>query len=286
MKKFASLIALALMPVLGLMISAPVFADSPGELAGGTNLYKVRNVTKNGAYSSSISATCNETVKYSVEVSNTQYGALSDVTVKANLASGAINVSAKNSAGSTVTSNGSVQVATNGGTLQYVAGTTQLYTISGQFVKTLADGVTAAGVNAGDLGGSTREFVQFQAKVNCPETPKQIQVCVLATKEIKTINESDFDATKHSKNLADCAAKPPVEGEIVVCETATNKIVTIKESAFDSSKYTKDLTKCAETPVVVTELPQTGATGMIAIVASVIAAAAGYAVTSRKNLLG
>src|SRR3546814_13535957 len=96
--------------------------------------------------------------------------------------------------------------------MQYIAGSTQLYTINGQLVKTLADGVTAGGVNAGDLGGSTREFVQFQAKVKCEEQPKYIKVCELSTKKIITINEKDFDATKHSKNLADCAQP----GEIVV----------------------------------------------------------------------
>ncbi|MES2876737.1 MAG: hypothetical protein V4678_04700 [Patescibacteria group bacterium] len=125
---------------------------------------------------------------------------------------------------------------------------------------------------------------------DCKEVVKYIKVCELASKNIITIDEKAYDAAKHSKNLADCAAKPPVPGEIVVCETATKKIVTIKENEFDSSKHTKDLSKCAAAPVVVTEtpteLPQTGATGVLAIVASVIAAAAGYVVTARKNVLG
>lgn len=124
---------------------------------------------------------------------------------------------------------------------------------------------------------------------DCKEVVKYIEVCELATKKLITIDEKSYDATKHSKNLADCAEKPPVEGEIVVCELATKKVVTIKETAFDASKYSKDLSKCAEAPVVpVTpaELPRTGATGVIAIVASLIAAAAGYAVTARKNVLG
>lgn len=246
MKKFASLAALVMLPVLSVVFGATAFA-APGQLAGGSNLYKVRNVTQNGGYSSSISAVCNDTVKYSVEISNTQYGALTDVTVKANLASGNINVSAKNDAGNTVTSNGHVTVSTNG-TLQYIPGSTSLYTVSGAFVKTLADGVTSNGVNAGDLGGSTREFVQFQAKVNCEEQqPNDIQVCDLATKKVITIREDQYDAAKHSKNLADCAA----------------------------------------TPVTPTELPQTGATGgVVAIVASLLTAAAGYVVTTRKNVLG
>jgi LPXTG-motif cell wall-anchored protein len=286
MKKFASLAALVMLPVLSIMFSVTA-AAAPGQLAGGSNLYKVRNVTQNGTYSSSISAVCSDTVKYSVEVSNSQYGALTDVTVKADLASGAINVSAKNDASATVTSNGNVTVSTNGGTLQYVAGSTQLYSINGQLIKTLSDGVATGGVNAGDLGGSTREFVQFQAKVNCVEQPKNIQVCELATKTIITIREDQFDAAKHSKNLADCAVKPPVPGEITVCRMEDKTIVNIKENEFNSAKYTKDLSKCATTPVTPTELPHTGATGgAIAIVASLLTAAAGYVVTARKNVLG
>lgn len=287
MKKFASLAALVMLPVLSLVFSTSAFA-APGQLAGGSNLYKVRNVTQNGGYSSSISAVCNDTVKYSVEISNSQYGALTDVMVKANLASGAIAVSAQNETGATVTSNGTVAVATNGGTLQYIAGSTNLYTVTGTFVKTLADGVTTTGVNAGDLGGSTREFVQFQAKVACAEQPKTITVCDLATKTIITINEDQYDAAKHSKNLADCAVKPPVPGEITVCRLEDKMIVNIKENEFDSAKYTKDLSKCASTPVTPSELPQTGATvgGAVAVVASLLTAAAGYVVTARKNVLG
>jgi hypothetical protein len=278
MKKFASLAALVMLPLMGVLFSTSAFA-APGQLAGGSNLYKVRNVTQNGSYHSSISAVCNDTVKYSVEVSNTQYGALTDVTVKANLASGNIHVSAKNDSGVTVTSDGTVHVSVTDGVLGYVSGSTQLYKVDGTFIKTLPDGVATSGVNAGDLGGSTREFVQFQAKVNCEEVPSKIKVCELATKKIITIDEKDFNAKLHSKNLADC-------GELTVCRLEDKKVVTIKESDFDSAKYTTDLEKC-ETPVTPPELPHTGSTGaLIAVVASLLTAAAAYAVTSRKNVLG
>lgn len=281
MKKFASLAALFVMPVLGVLFSAPVFADSPGQLAGG-DLYQVRNVTKNTGYSNTVAATCNEVVKFNFKLSNTEYGMLYGVKVSANLASGSATATATNSANEPVSVSDTANVTLSKGSLNYVAGSTQLFTVEGQLIKNLPDGVTTGGVSTGNLAGSTREFVQFQAKVNCPEEPKLIKVCELATKKVITINEKDFDASKHSKNLADCAQP----GEIVVCETATKKIVTIKESDFDSSKHTKDLSKCDETPVTPTELPQTGATGAIAIVASLLTAAAGYVVTARKNVLG
>lgn len=326
MNKFILLAALAALPVLGVLFSTPVFANSPGQLQNRADFYEVKNITTKGAYAQTANATCDETVKYSILVANSDYGLLSDVTVNANMQSGVINVSAKNVNGETTAVSGSAKVTVAKGTLGYVAGST--VRIDGGTSTSKADGVTAGGVNIGELKGSTQTFVQFQAKVNCPVEPKNIQVCELATKKTITIREDQFDATKHSmnpedckevvkyikvcelstkniitidekaydakkhsKNLADCAPKPPVVGEIVVCEIATKKIVTIKENAFDSSKHTKDLSKCAAAPVVVTpvtptELPRTGATGVIALVASVIAAAAGYVVTSRKNVLG
>jgi len=291
MKKLALFIAaLAAIPT---MFSASAFAaDSPGQLSNGDNNYLVKNVTKNSAYGKSTSLACNETVKYSILMNNSDFGQLQNVTVKATLP-GSITISGTNANGDTTSASGSVAVSMpSNGSLAYVNGTTNYYVYNADGTiassKTLADGVTAGGVNTGTLAGSTQARVYFQAKVNCAVAPTYINVCELATKKIISIDEKNFDASKHSKNLADCAAKPPVEGEITVCEVATKKVVTIKESAFDSSKHTKDLAKCSTTTVVkpVTELPQTGSTGLIAIVAAGIALGAGYLVTARKNLLG
>lgn len=155
--------------------AAPAFADSPGDLAGGPDIYQVRNVTQNDtSYGSSVSAACGDTVKYSVKLSNTDYGQLTNVMVKASLASGQMNASATTANGGTTSTSGKVTVAVpNNGSLSYVDGTTMLYTVDGQLIKNLPDGVPASGVNAGDLNGSTREFLQFEAKVNCPTPPKE-----------------------------------------------------------------------------------------------------------------
>jgi hypothetical protein len=195
---------LAVVPMLA--FAAPAFADSPGDLAGGADIYQVRNVTTNSSYSSAASAACNETVKYSVKLSNTDFGMLSNVTVKASLTSGDMTASATTSANTTTTTSGKVTVTpATGGNLVYVAGSTQLFTVEGQLIKALPDGVTTtSGVNAGSLAGSTREFLQFQAKVNCQTTPKTIKVCELATKQVITINEDQFDSAKHSKDLSKC----------------------------------------------------------------------------------
>jgi hypothetical protein len=207
MKKLASVAAgLAVIPVLG--FAAPVLADSPGQLSNGPTNYKVRNVTTNGAYAQSISAVCNDTVKYSVTVANSDYGMLNNVTVKADMASGNINVSAKNAAGDTTSVSGNAKVtAPSGASLSYVNGSTVRISSDSSSTTQLADGVTGNGVNAGNLNGSTYVFVQFQAKVNC-ESPKKIQVCDLTTNKVVTINENEFNSAKHSKDLTKCQTPP------------------------------------------------------------------------------
>ncbi len=252
MKKRA-FIAGAFAFVASLFVGASAFATSAGYLAGGPDIYQVRNVTTNTAYSSSASVACNETVKYSMKLSNTEYGLISNITVKAPL-TGTATASGTNSANETVSTSGTVAVTAAAGSFAYVAGSTQLYDVNGNLIKSLPDGITAGGVNVGNLNGSTREFVQFQAKLTC-ETPKKITVCELATKKIITIDEKDFDASKYSKDLSKCKEVPPTK--ITVCELATKKIVTIDEKDFDANKYSKDLSKCKEVPpkkIVVCEL--------------------------------
>lgn len=172
MKKLAFLVAaFAMIPAL--FASTSVFADSPGQLSDGPNNYKVRNVTQNGAYGQSIAAVCNDTVKYSVTLSNSDFGLLSNLMVSANLGSGAINASATNTAGNTTSVSGTATVSTTG-TLNYIAGSTVRITSDGATRTPLSDGVAGAGVNAGNLNGSTAIFVQFEAKVNCETTPPPV----------------------------------------------------------------------------------------------------------------
>lgn len=212
MKKLASIVAvLAIAPVL--FASAPAFADSPGQLSNSPTNYKVRNVTQNGAYGQSTTAACGETVKYSVILANSDFGQLTNVTVKANLANGAINASAKNTANQTTSVSGSATVSAPG-SLSYVAGSTVRIASDAVTKTPLANGITTSnGVDVGTLAGSTQIFVQFEAKVNCDKPPVKIEVCELDTKKIVTINESDFNSAKHSKDLSKCNA--------VVVTTAT-----------------------------------------------------------------
>jgi len=169
MKKFLFLAAFAVIPALAFAV--PALADSPGQLSNGATNYKVRNVTTNGAYGQSTTAVCNDTVKYSVTLSNSDFGLLTNLTVKAALESGVISASATNTAGTTTSVSGNATVTLSKGNLSYVPGSTVRITSDGATSSPLPDGVTASGVNAGNLNGSTAIFVQFQAKVDCPETP-------------------------------------------------------------------------------------------------------------------
>ncbi len=282
MKKFVLAVA-ALAAAPSLAFVSPVFADSPGQLQTSADFYKVKNETKGTAYGSSVSATCGDTVKFSIFVANSEFGQLKDVTVKTTLA-GNTTVSATNAADAATTTSGSVSVNVTNGSLVYVAGSTKNLTSEGAAIKTLADGITTTGVNKGTLAGSTAEFVQFQAKVECETTePKDIKVCDLASKTIITIKEDEFDASKHSKDLNKCAPAQP--GSIKVCVTATKEIVTIKENEFDASKHSKDLNTCNETPAVIAS---TGPTGTIATMFGLSTLAAGitYVVRARRSILG
>lgn len=288
MKKLVLAAALAVAPLLAFV--SPVFADSPGQLQNSENFYKVKNVTKGGDYAKSVSATCGDTLKYSIMVANGEFGVLSNVTVKTTLA-GSTSVSATNAAGQTTSTSGSVSVNVTKGNLVYVTGSTQNLAENGSQIKTLADGITTAGVNKGSLMGSTAEFVQFQAKVDCPTPPevKNIQVCNLADKTIITIREDQFDASKHSRDLSKCD-KVVTPGKIQVCDLTTKKVVTINENEFNAAKHSKDLNKCAtpvtpETPAVIAS---TGPTSTIAAMFGLGALAAGvtYFVQRRRNILG
>ena len=278
MKKLFA-IAAAVVAVSSLAFVAPVFADSPGSLATGPDLYQVRNVTKNSGYASSATATCDETVKFSIKLANSEFGLLTNVTVKAPLG-GTMTASATNAANQPTSVSASVSVNTGQGTLVYVPGSTVNLNVDGGHIKNLPDGITTTGVNKGNLNGSTREFVQFQAKVKCdtPEVPKDIQVCELSTKKIITIKENQFENSKHSRNFADCATP----GNIVVCEIATKRVITIKENEFDAAKHTRDMSSCNVTPVTPTTptaptpavLPNTGVSEIIGMFAAVAVAGA------------
>jgi hypothetical protein len=192
--------ALAFVPIVA--ISGTAFAGSPGQLAGGSN-YQVKNLTQGGSYSSSISATCNDEIEYSMQLSNTQFGALNNVTLKATLPSngGTSTATATTDLGGTSGTSDSVNVNLGSGDTQTLEnGTTVLYNGSGSAIETLPDTVATSGVNIGTLEGSTTEYVNFKAKVGCP-TPAPVApvyTCnelAITPEDNNTVKISDFGTT-------------------------------------------------------------------------------------------
>lgn len=131
--------------------------------------------------------------------------------------------------------------------MTYVSGSTVLANGSQPNGAAAADTVTTTGLNIGTYAPNASAWVRFSAKVAAndkleacgPNTlknvasvttggvsktddatvtvsktcvdQKTIEVCRLSDKTKVTINEKDFDATKYSKNFADCKETPVTE---------------------------------------------------------------------------
>lgn len=162
----------AVVPMLA--FAAPAFAaNSLGQLGGGDN-YQAKNLTTGSAYGDNTTATCNDVVKYSMQLSNTQFGTLDSVNLKATLPSqgGVSTATATTNLGGTSGASDTTTVTLSSGATQtLVNGSTELDDSNGNAIKTLPDTVTTSGVDIGALVGSTTEFVNFKAKVTCPTPP-------------------------------------------------------------------------------------------------------------------
>lgn len=214
--------------------------------------------------------------------------------------------------------------------LTYVAGSTVVANSNYPDGQSVVDGVTVAGINIGAYTPGANAWVRFSAKVaanaqletcgpntlknvasvitgagtktdgadvtvtkTCVE-PKEIEVCDLTTKKPITIKESEFDATKHSKNLADCKTevkyvevcrlddkqmvrvteseynankakystnpddcKTLSDNYVKVCRLSDKQEITINEKDFDAAKHSKVLADCKTETTVTPETPKT-----------------------------
>jgi LPXTG-motif cell wall-anchored protein len=181
--------AMAVMPILAATNTA--MAVSPGQLAGGSNVYLVKNLTQKGSYAATASAACGDEIQYSIDLHNTEFGALNNINVAATLAStgGNSTVTATPDAGGTTGTTGTVNVSVaTGGTVSYENGSTTLFDGNGTVIKTLPDTITTSGVNVGMLNGSSTEFVNFKAKVSCSApTPTTTTTTTPQVKSVTTL---------------------------------------------------------------------------------------------------
>lgn len=74
----------------------------------------------------------------------------------------------------------------------------------------------------------------------CNSEPVMITVCNLTTKQTETIDDSNFDSTKYSKNMDDCPKK------ISVCDLSTGQVVDITQSMYEdnSDQYSTNTKNC------------------------------------------
>lgn len=124
---------------------------------------------------------------------------------------------------------------------------------------------------------------------DCKEEPKMVEVCDPETGKIITVEE------EQAGNYAPVDSDKCKEVEVCVIET--KEITTIRKSDYDESKHTTDLSKCEETPVTpeepetpVTpetpeELPQTGVASVASQIAGLVAltASSAYFAASRRQ---
>jgi hypothetical protein len=195
--------------IIGLSIAALTFtpalvsADSPGQIDSGTGVYVVKNSTQSGSYGASASATCNDTLQFSIRLHNSGYGTLNNINVATTLPAngGTSNMTATYTGGVVNEANSSVSVSVSSGTLGYVSGSSELYDSNDNLIKDLGDGITGSGVNVGSLYGSTTEFLNYKAKVTCetpPTPPTPAYTCdllSLTAEDNKTVKISDFKTT-------------------------------------------------------------------------------------------
>ncbi len=181
MKSLSKTLIVVAMGLIGLVVAAfsvnPVSADSPGQLGGGAGVYQVKNLTNGGSYASTVTAEPCDELQYSIRLHNAAFGGLTDIVVDTNLpststVSNVSTVTATPAEGAATGTNGTATVNLSSAKTISYSGPASLYS-GGNVIKTFPQGDIENGINIGDLNGSTTVFVNFKAKVSCPE----VEVC-------------------------------------------------------------------------------------------------------------
>ncbi len=170
------------MAVLGLavLITAMPAQTFAAPYAEGGDIYRVRNVTKGTDFSDPALADKCDILQYKVRIHNPGPDeALTGVTVQAvfGTASSAQNISsivirASNASPSNTSDTATVNLSTPQ-KIAYIPGSSQLLGPNSEFIRGISDVTSGSGVPIGDVGVSVNEkrFVQFKAKVDCPQPP-------------------------------------------------------------------------------------------------------------------
>ncbi|HEX5798251.1 MAG TPA: hypothetical protein VFX79_02750 [Candidatus Saccharimonadales bacterium] len=154
-------------------------ATVPPSIEGG-DIYYGKNLTKNTSLGDPISAEPCDTILYKVRIHNPgPTETLKNVTVQATFGTEAVakNVSivtvrASNAQPTNTSDTATVNISSPQ-KLTYISGSSELLDHNSNFIKNISDVTEGSGVHIGDIGVSINQkrFVQFKAKINCPQKP-------------------------------------------------------------------------------------------------------------------
>lgn len=218
-------------------------------------------------FKETVTAKPGDKVDFQIEFKNTGGSQLKDVTIKDVLPKG----------------------------LTYVKDSTYLANSAG--ARKISDGVTAGGAVIGGYLSGANAFIKFTATVNKNDDLPKCGINNLVNTATATTSKGQKSDTATVKTEKECEEIPPTTDKIKVCELKTSKIITIDETDFDSSKHSKNLADCEKEPTtptepetptnpeVPTELPQTGSEGIVALTGlGALIASVAYYVSSRRAL--
>lgn len=179
---------------------------------------QVRKEGDTGSYKKSIDVNPGDTVNYMMTVKNTGNANLTNVNLQDQLPNG----------------------------VTMVPGTAAILDSNNPNSASLQDGdkITSSGVNIGAFAPGSNAYVVFDAKVadndNLPVCgPNTLTNTAIATPEGQSSKQDTADVTVNRT----CAP-----GKINVCDLTSRQVVVINESDFDSSKYSKNLADCTSVP--------------------------------------
>ena len=169
---------------------------------------------------------------------------------------------------------------------ELTVGASKSFTLSAKVPEYLAGKLTnTVCVDAPEVPGNPDDCDEADVDVPPKETPEDVVVCNPEDGTIITVPKEDEDKY--------VPVDSPECKEIQVCVLETKEVETIKKSDFDSKLRSTDLTDCEETPVTPvtpvapapTELPYTGPAEVAAqiIGAMSLAGANAYYFTSRRS---
>ena len=146
-----------------------------------------------------------------------------------------------------------------------------------------SDSITnGTGINVGSYAPGANAWAIFTA--TAPENDK-LSLC--GPNKLVNTGKVTTGGTSLSDTANITVSKECLPGTINVCELSTKKVINIKESDFNASKHSKNLDDCKVVPTTPPELPKTGVSENIVAVIGLgaLIASIAYYVASRRALV-